>query len=89
MADVYGMRIAVPPMLDEATSMGAAVIGGVGVGVLEGFGAIGRFIGEMSTVEPDLEIHRYYRRVQGIFRKSYQYLASTFGDIADQAKLHV
>lgn len=32
MADVYNARIKVPVLLEEATSMGAAVTGGVGVG---------------------------------------------------------
>ena len=33
MADVYNARIKVPVLLEEATSMGAAVTGGVGGGV--------------------------------------------------------
>ena len=35
MADIYNARIKVPSLLEEGSSMGAAVIGGVGTGIFK------------------------------------------------------
>ena len=44
MADIYDCRIESLNFLEEATSMGAAVIGGVAAGVFKDFDVIHRFI---------------------------------------------
>jgi len=44
MADVFGVSIEVPVLLDEAGSMGAAIIGGVGIGLYENFEVVEKFI---------------------------------------------
>ncbi len=36
MADIYELELSIPNYLEEATSIGAAIIGGVGVGALKG-----------------------------------------------------
>ena len=40
MADIYGMPVQRLAILEEATSMGAALVGGVGVGLYPGFDLI-------------------------------------------------
>ncbi|MDI6772400.1 MAG: FGGY-family carbohydrate kinase, partial [bacterium] len=37
MADVYGLPVLLPRYLEEATSLGAAVAGGIGVGLIKDF----------------------------------------------------
>ena len=65
MADVYNARIKVPALLEEATSMGAAVTGGVGVGVFKDFTAIDQMIQINRTIEPDPAAVAAYRPGEG------------------------
>ncbi len=78
LADVYGVRAKRLNWLDEATSMGAAVAAGVGVGVLEDFTAIDRFIRVDETVQSDAENHRKYGELKNLFDESYYALLDTY-----------
>ena len=53
MADVYGCRVESLNYLEEATSMGAAVIGGVAVGLFKDFNVIDRFIKVDHVSQPN------------------------------------
>ena len=53
MADIFNAKIKVPALLEEATSMGAAVTGGVGVGLFKDFTAIDSMIEINRTLTPD------------------------------------
>lgn len=83
MADVYNARIKVPTLLEEATSMGAAVTGGVGVGIFKDFTAIDSMLDINSVVEPDPAAHAAYEPVKEAFevcynamQPVYEYMAS-------------
>ena len=82
MADVYDARIAVPALLEEATSMGAAVTGGVGVGLFDGFDAIDRFIQVEKTHEPDPAAVAAYAPVKELFEACYQAMLPLYGRMA-------
>ncbi|RRD96092.1 xylulokinase [Clostridiales bacterium COT073_COT-073] len=71
LADIYGVEAKKLNFVDEATSMGAAVAAGVGVGVLESFEAIDRFIKIESISMPDWENHKKYQNVKQLFDESY------------------
>ncbi len=82
MADVYNARIKVPVLLEEATSMGAAVTGGVGVGLFKNFDAIERFI-EIKTVhEPDPQAVRAYGPVKEMFELCYRAMLPVYRAMA-------
>jgi xylulokinase len=53
MADVYGVAVKAPALLEEATSIGAAITGGVGAGVFRDFSVIDDFLEIAQTQEPD------------------------------------
>ena len=53
MADVYQADIVRPNYLEEATSMGAAIIGGVGCGVFKSFDVADRFIEVVDRTKPN------------------------------------
>lgn len=72
MADVYNARIKVPVLLEEATSMGAAVTGGVGVGVFKGFEVIDQMLELNRTVEPNPEAVAAYGPVKEAFEVCYK-----------------
>ena len=82
MADVYGMPLAIAENLAEATSMGAAVIGGVGSGMLDGFGAVDRFRKVARVVEPDLHAHARYTELASLLEESYRSLEGVYSRLA-------
>ena len=72
MADVYNARIKVPVLLEEATSMGAAVTGGVGVGVFRSFDVIDQMIEINGTIEPNPAAVIAYGPVKETFEVCYK-----------------
>jgi xylulokinase len=82
MADIYDANILKPNYLEEATSMGAAIIGGVGAGVFKDFDVIDRFIKIESTQRPNKENQKIYRKMKPIFEKCYQSLVDVYEDLA-------
>lgn len=82
MADVYNARIQVPSLLEEGSSMGAAVIAGVGAGIFKDFTAIDRFIKITDIKTPDPEAVRAYEPVKAAFNDCYFALEDTFHKLA-------
>ncbi len=82
MADIYGARIVAPALLEEATSMGAAVTGGVGVGLFKDFDAIDRFIDIRYTHEPIEKNVAAYKPVKEMFELCYQSMLPVYEKMA-------
>jgi xylulokinase len=82
MADIYDCRIQKPNYLEEATSMGAAVVGGVAVGVFPNFDVIDRFLRIDDVVYPNPANQAVYRQLMPIFEESYQALVDVYEDLS-------
>jgi xylulokinase len=78
MADVYQADILRPNYLEEATSMGAAIIGGVGCGVFKDFDVAGRFITITDRTRPDPGLQTVYQAAKDLLNDSYDALAPLF-----------
>lgn len=78
LADVYGVPVLVPAYLEEATSMGAAIIGGVGAGAFKDFRVVDRFVTITETVEPRPEIAAVYNARKPVFDECYRRLEPVF-----------
>ncbi|HVP18189.1 MAG TPA: xylulokinase [Spirochaetia bacterium] len=78
MADVYQAEILRPNYLEEATSMGAAIIGGVGCGIFAGFDVADRFIEIVDRVTPDPSREAVYAEAKKLLNESYDALAPLF-----------
>lgn len=79
-ADIYDVKVNVPRYIEEANSMGAAVIAGVGSGIFKDFSAIEKFIEVRKCVEPD---HANYEKYQALMKKYnalYDALLPLFGE---------
>ena len=81
-------RPIVVPNVEEATCLGAAILGGIGAQVYAGFDDAGERIRITSrTIEPDVGLQRIYRdRYNRIFRRLYASLRDinhVIGDVAD------
>jgi len=82
MADIYGCPVRSLNFLEEATSMGAAVIGGVAVGLFDGFDVIDRFVRVEHTAVPDAEQQKVYCKLMPVFEKAYRSLVGVYEDLA-------
>ena len=78
MADIYGLDIVVPRYLEEATSMGAAIIGGVGCGAFKDFSVVDRFIEVVSRTSPRPETRPRYESLKPVFEAAYHSLEGLF-----------
>ncbi len=75
LADIFGIPVTVPEYLEEATSMGAAIIGGVGCGEFD-FSAADRFCRITDTTYPIQANSAVYDRIKPIFDACYTALES-------------
>lgn len=78
MADVYNAKIIAPTVLEEAGSMGAAVTGGVGVGLYKDFDIIDKFIEINAVHTPDPQNVEAYLPVKERFDDCYFALKDVF-----------
>ena len=65
--------------------MGAAVIGGVAVGLFPDFEVINRFIRVDHVSKPNPENQERYRRMAPVLEKSYRALVDVYEDLAKLA----
>jgi xylulokinase len=70
-------------ILEEATSMGAALAGGVGVGLYPGFSTIETMNQVTETIEPDPAAQAAYEKIYPIFEAAYQALVPIYDLIAE------
>ncbi len=89
MADVYNAKIKVPVLLEEAASMGAAVTGGVGVGVFRDFTAIDQMIEINDEIVPDPAAVAAYGPVKQAFETCYEALLPAYEYMAARQKNQV
>jgi len=82
MADVYGIPVYRLAILEEATSMGAALTGGVGVGLYPDFSMIETMNQVSEIVEPDPAAQAAYEGIYPIFEAAYQALLPVYDMIA-------
>jgi len=82
MADVYGIPVLRPRLLEEATSLGAAVAGGVGVGLFKDFTVAEQIVEIVDTHPPNAGAHEQYDRIYPVFCAAYEALVPVFEALA-------
>ena len=83
MADIYGLPVLRPALLVEATSLGAALAGGVGVGLYKDFNLAEALTPIVDTEQPTLEMKPLYDRLYGIFNRAYEAFVPLYEELAD------
>ncbi|MFC7404315.1 xylulokinase [Georgenia alba] len=78
MADVWGVPVARRTVVEEANSLGAAVVAAVGLGLVDGFGAARDLSEVTAEFLPDGERHEAYRARLARFDEAYDRLAPWF-----------
>lgn len=71
MADIYGLPIQQPALLAEATSLGAALAGGVGIGLFKDFALAEQLIPIQETTLPNPDLKPLYDRSLHFFEQAY------------------
>ena len=74
LADIFGRPTLRPRLLDEATSLGAAIAGGVGVGLFQDFSIVKQRIEILDRHTPNPEAQAVYDRLYPIFLGTYNAL---------------
>jgi xylulokinase len=72
-------------ILEEATSMGAALAGGVGVGLYPDFSLIETMNPVSETIDPDPVAQTTYEQIYPIFEAAYHALVPVYDMIAEIA----
>ncbi len=83
MADIYGIPVQRLAILEEATSMGAAVAGGVGVGLYKDFSISEQMNQIAESIQPDPVAQKAYSKVLPIFEACYQQLLPVYDMMAE------
>ncbi len=78
LADMYDMNIKVPYEVDETTSMGAAIVGGVGVGLLKDFTVAKDWCKARTEYKPKEKNVKKYANEQQRFIQFYKALAPVY-----------
>jgi len=78
LADVFNKTIIIPNLLDEATSMGAALIGGVGVGIYSDFDFVNKMFKIKEIINPDENNSKIYNRIYPAFKDAYKGLKEVY-----------
>lgn len=82
LADIWQRPLHCPSGSEEATSMGAAICGGVAVGALEGFHVATDFLAAGREVFPDPRNATRYDTLITAFESAYEGLVQTYGLLA-------
>jgi xylulokinase len=83
MADLYGIPVQRLSILEEATSMGAALVGGVGVGLYPDFSMIETMNEIAEVFTPNPKAQAVYEKTYPIFNATYDALVSVYDQIAN------
>ncbi len=81
MADIYGIPVQRPALLSEATSLGAALAGGVGVGIFHNFSVAETLTPVVDTTQPNRQLKPLYDRMYKFFVKAYPAFEPLYQDI--------
>lgn len=87
MADIYGRPILLTAYPLEATSLGAAIAGGIGVGLFKDFSVVDRLVRTVARQEPEPEKAARYAQLFEIFKEAYERLLPVFEGLSALSRL--
>ena len=83
LADIWQKPLLVPQYLEEATSMGAAICGGVGVGIYDDFSVAAKMNKPIREIKPDKELTGVYTKLYKVFEDAYKQLKPIYQTLAN------
>jgi xylulokinase len=88
LADIWQRPLDLPRYTEDATSLGAAVCGGIGIGAFPDFSVVRRFNPRRKTLEPRRDLAERYGRLYEIFNRAYDQTRGMFRDLAEYRRLY-
>jgi xylulokinase len=82
LADIYGIPVVRLNLAEDATSLGAAIAGGVGVGIFPDFEIATRLTPIIDTARPNRKEKDKYDRLYKLFNNCYRALEPLYEDLA-------
>jgi xylulokinase len=82
LADIFGLPILLPALPEQATSLGAAIAGGIGVGLYPDFGVAHRFVQVNEAEQPNPSARARYDQIYPLFLETYRALEPIFSPLA-------
>jgi xylulokinase len=83
MADIYNKPIVRPALLEEATSMGAALAGGVGIGLFPDFSIAEQLTPIVDRVLPNPAVQEKYEKLYTLFNRCYEAFVPLYDELAE------
>lgn len=83
MADIYNKEVLKPEILEEATSLGAAIAGGVGVGIFSGVEVAEELNPIVERQSPDPKNVQKYQKLYPIFKDAYSSLTDVYDSLSE------
>ena len=84
LADELGVRLHRLDQVETATSVAAAVIAGIGVGVFKDFSVVDQFVKREKTFVPREEYKPVYDHQKQLFEKGYECLLDYYKMSAEE-----
>jgi xylulokinase len=84
LADIYCKPVQRLQLVEEATSLGAALAGGIGVGIFKDFMIAEQLTPIYDQVLPDPDVKSTYDRLYGIFNRAYDAFVPLYDELAAQ-----
>ncbi len=88
LADVYGLPIEQLSLPAQATALGAAIVGGIGVGLYRDYSVARQMAPVLRVVQPDPKNHEQYEPLYVLFKDTYTALAPIFERLAVLPQTH-
>jgi len=82
LADIYDKNINIPVVTEEATSLGAAVAAGVGVGIFDSVTVASELNSVDKRCSPNPSAVKIYDELFPVFKKAYRSLLDVYDDLA-------
>ncbi len=84
MADIFGLPVQRLALTAEATSLGAALAGGIGVGLYKDFELAEELNPVVETTQPDAALKTLYDRAYALFNRAYEAFEPLYADMVSQ-----
>ncbi len=82
MADIFGLPVQRPALLAEATSLGAALAGGIGAGLYKSFELAEELTPVVETAQPNPALKERYDRAYALFNRAYEVFEPLYQEMA-------
>ena len=88
LADIWQKTLYVPALMEEATSMGAAICGGVGIGLYGSFESCNTLNPPIREIRPNSANQAVYGSLYTVFQKTYESLVPTYSMLANHNQIY-